>query len=121
MLKYFKEAKTDFLKVIKHDKNNIPAHFYLATSHLFLGEFSNAITAFTVCTNYDSLDFDAHLGLAIAYLKTENLEKSKYHFQKVKNILQLKNPETIELFKDTYWYKNLYFYFNAAFDKLNRL
>lgn len=120
-VKYFKESKSDFLKVIKLNKNNIPAYFYLAASHLFLGEYAPAISTFNVSITNDSLDFDAHLGLAISYLKSNNLEQAKNHFQKAKNILLVKDSVKIEDFKNSYWHQNHYFYFNQVYSELIKL
>lgn len=120
-VKYFKEARTDFFKVIKRNKNNIPAYFYLATSHLFLGEFNAAISTFNVCITKDDFDFEAHLGLAIAYSKLDNITEAKNHFQKVKNILRLTDTTTIKDFENSYWYQNHLFYFKEVYKKLGEL
>ncbi|MEP5340566.1 MAG: tetratricopeptide repeat protein [Algibacter sp.] len=120
-VRYFKEAQVDFFKVIKLNKNNVPAYFYLAASHLFLGEFTAAISTFNVSIKQDALDFDAYLGLSMSYLKSNDLEQAKSHFQKAKNILLVKDSNDIKSFENSYWYQNHYYYFNAAFEKLIKL
>lgn len=120
-VKYFKEAKNDFFKVLKLNKNNVSAYFYLAASHLFLGEFSAAVSTFKTCTSRDDLDFEAHLGLAITYLKSNNLTDAKNYFQKAKNILGISGSNVVTDFESSYWYQNHYFYFDEAFKKLVKL
>jgi tetratricopeptide (TPR) repeat protein len=122
-INYYKEAQADFYKAIEFDKNNLPCYFYIGTTHLFLGEFVPAITAFTESIKIDALDFDAYLGLAMAQFKANDKTQAKINFQKAKSIL---NPyalesDGIETFNNTYWHKNQSLYFNTVFKELNTL
>lgn len=120
-VKYFKEARKDFAKALKKDRNNIPVYFYLATTHLLLGDYQGAIATYTLLTKRDDLDFDAHLGLALAYLKTSDLKSAKTHFDKVKNILSIREPNNMDSFENTYWHQNQKLYFNQPFEELTKL
>ena len=93
----------------------------MAASHLFLGEYAPAISTFNVAITHDDLDFDAHLGLAIAYLKSNSLEQAKRHFQKAQNILQLEGSSNVKSFENSYWYQSHYFYFNENYQKLKNI
>jgi tetratricopeptide (TPR) repeat protein len=122
-INYYKEAQADFYKAVQLDKNNVPCYFYIGVTHLFLGEYFPAITGFSEAVKLDHLDFDAHLGLALAYYKANDTEQAKTYFIKVKHIINpyVAEDGSIELFSNTYWYKNQYLYFNAVFKELNAL
>ncbi|WP_111308607.1 tetratricopeptide repeat protein [Confluentibacter sediminis] len=122
-INYYKEAKNDFYKAIQLDKNNLPCYFYIGVTHLFLGEFVPAVTAFTESIKSDALDFDAYLGMAMTQFKANNKVEAKVNFQKAKSIINPNalNDGSIEVFKDTYWYKNQFFYLNGIYKELNAL
>ncbi|MGE5944549.1 MAG: tetratricopeptide repeat protein [Flavobacteriales bacterium] len=122
-INYYKEAQADFYKAIELDKNNLPCYFYIGVTHLFLGEFVPAITAFTESIKFDASDFDAFLGLAMSQFKANDKTQAKINFQKAKSIIDPNalNNDSIETFSNTYWYKNQSFYFNDIFKELNAL
>ncbi|WP_100613370.1 tetratricopeptide repeat protein [Confluentibacter citreus] len=122
-INYYKEAKADFYKAIELDKNNSPCYFYAGVTNLFLGEFVPAVTAFTESIKFDALDFDAYLGLAMAQYKANDKIQAKINFQKAKSIISpnASNTDSMDVFNNTYWYKNQSFYFNDMFKELNAL
>lgn len=122
-INYYKEAQADFYKAIRLDKNNLPCYFYVGVTHLFMGEFVPAVTAFSESIKFDALDFDAYLGLAMAQYKANDKLQAKINFQKAKNIISSNthSDDNIEVFSNTYWYKNQSFYFNDIFKELNAL
>src|SRR5690606_13494225 len=115
-INYYKEAQADFYKAIELDKNNLPSYFYIGVTHLFLGEFVPAITAFTESIKFDNSDFDAYLGLAMAQFKANDKAQAKINFQKAKSIINpnVLSNDSIEIFNNTYWHKNQSLYFNAV-------
>jgi tetratricopeptide (TPR) repeat protein len=121
-INYFKEAQTDFYKAVQLDRANLPCYFYLGVTHLFIGEFPSSVTAFNESIKFDAQDFDAYLGLAMAQYKANDKEQAKVNFQKAKAILSPNSlSDNIEVFSDTYWYKNQPFYFQELFKELNAL
>jgi len=122
-INYYKEAQADFYKAIELDKNNLPCYFYIGATHLFLGEFVPAITAFTESIKIDALDFDAYLGLAMAQFKANDKAQAKINFQKAKSIINpnVLSNDSIETFNNTYWHKNQSLYLNTVFKELNTL
>lgn len=122
-INYYKEAQADFYKAIELDKNNFDCYFYIGATHLFLGEFVPAVTAFSESVKLDAMDFDAYLGLAMAQYKANDKAQAKINFQKAKNIINPNgvNNDSIEVFNNTYWYKNQSLYFNSVFKELNTL
>lgn len=122
-INYYKEAQADFYKALELDGNNAPCYFYIGTTHLFLGEFVPAVAAFTESIALDALDFDAYLGLAMTQLKANDKAQSKINFQKAKSIINpyALNNDSIDVFNNTYWYKNQSLYFNGVFKELNAL
>lgn len=122
-INYYKDAQADFYKAIELDRNNLPCYFYAGVTHLFLGEFVPAISAFTQSIKFDALDFDAYLGLAMTQFKANDKAQAKINFQKAKSIINPNalNDASIEVFANTYWYKNQTFYFNDFFKELNAL
>lgn len=121
-ISYYKEAQTDFYKAIQLDRNNLPSYFYLGVAQLFLGEFASSATAFKESIKFDAQDFEAHLGLAMAQYKANDKEQAKISFEKAKNIINsITSETTIDVFRDTYWYKNQLFYFQEIFKELNAL
>ncbi|MBU3822017.1 tetratricopeptide repeat protein [Flavobacteriaceae bacterium XHP0103] len=116
---YYKEAQADFYKAIQLDRENIPAYFFVSVTHLFLGEFTNAVSGFTETLKYDASDFDALLGLAMAQYKANDKASAKTNFQKAKNILGIVEPSpSIESFNETYWHQDQYYYLNGIFKEL---
>lgn len=121
-IKYFKEAKIDFTKVLRVDKNNAYGYFYRGVSNMFLGYYSDAISDFTKVLKYDSMDFDAYLGLAIAYHKMNNLTKTKSNFDQANSIISpTKNINSIEKYTNTYWHEKHYYYFNNSINALRKI
>ncbi|AUS06011.1 tetratricopeptide repeat protein [Pseudotamlana carrageenivorans] len=118
----YQEAHNDFTKSIILDDNNPFAYFYRGASSLFLKKDANSVTDFEKVLKFDSNDFDAHLGLAMAYLNLNDKVKAKYHFNKANNILNLgANISSIEAYSDTYWFQHQYFFFNKAITELVKL
>ncbi|MEW4924287.1 tetratricopeptide repeat protein [Algibacter sp. 2305UL17-15] len=121
-INYYKEAKVDFLKAIELNRNNSPAYFYLGVSQFLLGEFAGSIKSLTISTDIDDMDYDAHMGLAMAYHYANDYKNAKAKFEKAKNILAISsNAKGIHLFKDTYWYVNEKQLFTDMFKKLSAL
>lgn len=119
---YYKEAQADFYKAIQLDRENIPAYFFVSVTHLFLGEFTNAVSGFTETLKYDASDFDALLGLAMAQYKANDKISAKASFQKAKNILGINETNfTIDLFNETYWHQDQYYFLNGIFNELKTL
>ena len=121
-LKFYKEAKNDFKTSLSLNKKNEHAYFYRGASNLFLGKFLKAISDLSEAVKYNSMDFDAYLGLAVAYNKVNDPNNAKLNFEKANKLLSIgKNIKTIEQFRDTFWFKNQYFYFCNNVTKLVRL
>tara|TARA_R110002049_G_scaffold147001_5_gene309617 strand:- start:3797 stop:4804 length:1008 start_codon:yes stop_codon:yes gene_type:complete len=121
-IKLYKEAHADFTKSLSLNKNNAYAYFYRGASHLFLGKFLDAISDLSEAVKFDSMDFDAYLGLAIAYNKVNDPNNARLNFEKANAILSIgKNIKTIEQYRNTYWFQNQYFYFNNNVTKLVKL
>lgn len=122
-INYYKEAQADFYKAIELDRNNLPCYFYIGVTHLFLGEFVPAISAFTESIKIDSLDFDAYLGLAITQVKANDKAQAKVNFEKAKRIISpnMFNSSDMEVFSNTYWFKSQSLYFNDMFKELSAL
>lgn len=118
---YYKNAKDDFLKALTLNKNNTSAYFYLASAHLFLGEFTSSEALFLKLIKQDALDFDSYIGLSMVYLKSKQFNKAKSYFQKAKNVLFVKAPKNVKSFENTFWYKAHYFYFTTQFEILAEL
>ncbi len=122
-INYYKQAKNDFRKCLSFNSNNVSAYFYQGAAHLLLGKYDKALSDFTTTLKYDALDYEAVLGLALTYYKMNDLKKAKLNLKKAQTILSqdLKNNNTIELFADTYWYKNQFYFFKQNFNELNKL
>lgn len=122
-INYYKQAKIDFDKSLSFDKNNTSAYFFRGISHLLLGKYSKAILDFTTAIKYNNLDYEAFLGLAITYYKMNDLSQAKSYFTKAKELMQINtiNKKEIELFKNTYWYKNQFYFFKQNFEELNKI
>ncbi|MDN3666699.1 tetratricopeptide repeat protein [Algibacter miyuki] len=122
-INYYKKAKSDFSQVISRNENNSFAYFYRGACHFLLGKYKNADTDFSTALKFDSLDFDAMLGLSMMYYKQNDLANSKAYFDKAKAILQSNGNTTsgIELFENTYWYKNQFYFFTGIFKEIDQL
>lgn len=122
-INYYKEAKADFYKALELNKNNTSYYFYIGATHLFLGEFVPAITAFTESIKSDALDYDAYLGLSMAQFMANDKAQSKINFQKATSIINRNTSHniTIDVFNNTYWHKNQPLYFNEIFKELKAL
>lgn len=125
-LKFYQKANNDFKNSLaisdNNNNNNMYARFYKGASNLFLGKHLEAIADFNKCLNYDTSDFDAYLGLAIAYNNLNEINQAKLYFEKANNILEIgENLNSIEQYKDTFWFQNQYFHFNNNVNKLVKL
>jgi tetratricopeptide (TPR) repeat protein len=121
-INYYQNANDDLKKALIGNKNNAFAHFYKGASNLLLGNFLDAISDFSTAIEFDAMDFDAYLGLAIAYNKVNDAANAKLNFEKANSILLSKEPiTTIEQYTNTYWFQNQYFYFNSNINELVKL
>jgi len=118
-IKYYQEANTDLTRSLRLNKNNAFAYFYRGASNLFLGKFNNAISDFSEAIKFDAMDFDAYLGLAMAYLKINDTANAKLNFDRA-NVIIIPSGKvsSIEDYNNTYWFDNQYFYFNNAINTL---
>lgn len=121
-IKYYKEAHVDLTKSIRLNRNNAFAYFYRGAANLFNGHYDDAISDFSNALKFDAMDFDAYLGLAMAYQKNNQLAKAKGNFDRANSIIiPNKKISTIEQYNNTYWFQNQYFYFNNAINALVKL
>jgi Tfp pilus assembly protein PilF len=121
-INYYQKAFDDFTISLKLNENNSYAYFYRGASSLFLGKYMDAITDYNTVLKFDSLDFDAMIGLALCYFKMKDVVNTKLYLEKANNILSIeKNSNEIENYKNTYWFQNQYFYFNENFKELTEL
>jgi len=122
-INYYKKAKNDFSTALRLNENNGFAYFYRGTTHLLLGKYKNAVSDFETALKFDSLDFDAMLGLSMTYYKLKDLPNTKLYYNKARDILQ-RNGNTasgITLFENTYWHKNQFYFFNENIKELEEL
>ncbi|MDO6758625.1 tetratricopeptide repeat protein [Tamlana sp. 2_MG-2023] len=118
----YQDAKNDFNNALFLDKSNAFAYFFRGASSLFLGEDAEAISDFEQVLEFDSTDFDAELGLAIAYINLNDNVKAKHHFDRANNILSIgSNVTSILQYNETYWFQHQYFFFNKAINALVKL
>jgi tetratricopeptide (TPR) repeat protein len=121
-IRYYKEANTDLTRSIRLNRNNAFAYFYRGASNLFIGRFDTAISDFSEAIKFDATDFDAYLGLSMAYLKNNEPAKAKTNFNKANAIIiPNKTLSSIEQYNNTYWFQNQYFYFNNAVNALTKI
>nr|WP_099564459.1 tetratricopeptide repeat protein [Gaetbulibacter sp. 4G1] len=122
-INYYKQAKNDFKKCLSYNSKNVSAYFYLGASHLLLGKYDKALSNFTTTLKYDALDYEAILGLALTYYKMNDIENAKLYLKKAQTMLStdIKRDSTIELFADTYWYKNQFYFFKQNFEALSKI
>lgn len=120
--KYYKEANNDFNKSIRLNRNNPFAYFYRGVSSFSLGNFVEAISDFNIAIKFDNKDFDAYLGLAMSYNKINDIKNAKVYFDKANEIISTTNPiNSIQVYANTYWFQNHYFYFNNAINSLAKI
>ncbi|MEP3839057.1 MAG: tetratricopeptide repeat protein [Algibacter sp.] len=120
-IKYFEEAQSDLTRSLRLNRNNAYGYFYRGGSNLFLGEFDKSISDFTKAISFDTMDFDAYLGLAMAYYKNNDLAKAKTAYDRANAILSLNNVNSIKQYENTYWFQNQYYYFNNLLNELAKL
>lgn len=121
-INHYQKANTDLSTALRINKNNTFAYFYRGASHLLLGRYNNAISDFSTALKFDATDFDALLGLALTYYKMGDFSNAKLNLQKAKSIVSPeKNIESIDLFSNTYWFQNHYYYFNNNMNALLKL
>lgn len=121
-INYYQKAFDDFAISLKLNENNSYAYFYRGSSSLFLGKYMDAISDYNTVLKFDSLDFDAMIGLALCYFKIKDVDKTKFYLEKANNILSIeKNSNEIENYKNTYWFQNQNFYFNENLIELSKL
>lgn len=123
-INYYKNANEDFTVSFYLDNTNVSAQFFKGVSHYLLGEFDQALSSFSLVSQNDPTDFDAHIGLALTYLHLKDPSKAKLNFNKAKSILKGSDgsmPDTIKFFENTYWYQKQYNAFNRDFENLNSL
>lgn len=122
-INYYKQAKKDFDKSLSFDDNNASAYFFRGASHLLLGKYNKAISDFKTTIKYNTLDYEAILGLALTYYKVNDLKNAKLNLKKAESLLALDTEKniTIESFSDTYWYKKQFYFFKQNFNELSKL
>lgn len=118
-IKYYDRAKSDLNVAIRLDKENPFKYFHRGAANLFLGKFDDAIDDFSKSLEFDALDFDAMLGLAMTYLKLNNMEMATIYFDKAKSIVAEGSSENdLDIFDKSYWYSKHYFYFQNTISEL---
>ncbi|MFG6686331.1 tetratricopeptide repeat protein [Mariniflexile sp. HNIBRBA6329] len=121
-INYYEKAYQDLTFALKLNENNSYAYFYRGASQLLLGKYLNAVSDFNSALDFDALDFDALLGLALTYYKMNDMANAKLFFQKARSIIvPSENEANIEAFKNTYWYQNQSFFFKDNFKGLSSL
>ena len=121
-INYHKEANVDLTNAIKLNKNNAYAYFYRGASNLLLGEYINAIEDFKKSIEFDSVDFDAYLGLAMAYKNVNDNKNAKLNFDKANSILfNNQTVYSIEQYSNTYWFQTQYYFLNNNINNLIKL
>ncbi|WP_242202307.1 tetratricopeptide repeat protein [Aestuariivivens insulae] len=121
-IRYYQKARADLNTAIRLNKDNPFLFFYRGASNLFLGKYEDAIKDFSIALKFDSQDYDALLGLSMAYLKNKDAQQAKIYFNKAKSAIGLDtNKDTLELFSKSYWYTKQYYYFKNSLEELNTL
>ncbi|MEC3907130.1 tetratricopeptide repeat protein [Tamlana sp. 2201CG12-4] len=121
-INYFQKANDDLTTALKLNQNNSYAYFYRGASYLLLGKFTEAISDFSSALKFDSNDFDAYLGLAVAYYKINDDKNAKLNFDRANQILSInKEINSVDLYSNTYWFQNQYYYFNNNIAKLVKI
>lgn len=122
-INYYKQAKKDFDRSLGFDTNNASAYFFRGASHLLLGKYNKAISDFKTALKHNALDYEAILGLALTYYKMNDLQNAKSNLKKAKSVLYdgTEKSDSIELFKDSYWYKNQFYFFKQNLGALSKI
>lgn len=122
-INYYQQANEDFTESLNFNPNDPALYFYRGVTHVLLGKYDKAIYDFSTTLKYDSLNYETLLGLALTYYKMDDLENAKIYFEKAKTMLSetINEANGIDLFKDTYWYKKQFYFFNENFETLNNL
>ncbi|MCF7560960.1 tetratricopeptide repeat protein [Sabulilitoribacter multivorans] len=121
-LNYHKEAHVDLTKSLKLNKNNSYAYFYRGASNLLLGQHLDAIKDFSTAVEFDSVDFDAYLGLAMAYNKVNDAANAKINFDRANAIISPDKAITsIQQYANTYWFQTQYYFLNSNINDLVKL
>ncbi|MGB5418905.1 tetratricopeptide repeat protein [Algibacter sp.] len=121
-INYYNDANGDLTTSLNLNKNNAFAYFYRGASNLLLGHFTDAITDFSEAIKFDAMDFDAYLGLAMAYQKINDASNAKKNFDRANAILIPSDKvNSIEQYNNTYWFHNQYFYFNNMLNELAKI
>lgn len=122
-LEKYQKASEDLSVALHLDANNNPAYFYLGISQLYFRRYHEAVSNLKKSLEFNSLDYEALVGLAIAYYHVNNPDMAKVHFDKAKSILSAEGDtsDIKSLFKNSIWSFNKDFILEAYFDKLNTL
>ena len=122
-LKLYDNAVKDFTTSLKLDSSNPYAYFYRGVSNILNSKPLSSIEDFNQAIKLDELDFDAYLGLAIAYNSLGNVEKAKLYFERAKSITEFKEEEedVIEQFTQSYWHLRHYLAFKSTIVQLEKL
>ncbi|MFV0541068.1 MAG: tetratricopeptide repeat protein [Aestuariibaculum sp.] len=121
-INYYKNAQSDLTKSIQLGNKTGFAFFYRGTCNVLVSDYKNAINDYKTTLNFDALDFDALLGLAMAYLKSNDTKNAKLYYNKAVNIISpTKRVTGINDFKHTYWYEHQYYFFNKNITALSKL
>lgn len=122
-INYYKKARNDFSSSIRFNENNGFAYFYRGTTNLLLGKYKSAVKDFETALKFDALDFDAMLGLAMTHYKLNDVPSTNFYFKKAKDILQTNSNGVsgIQLFENTFWYKNQFYFFKSSYNEIEKL
>ncbi|WP_027137135.1 tetratricopeptide repeat protein [Gaetbulibacter saemankumensis] len=121
-INYYSQANDDFNISLKLNKKNSYTYFYRGVSQFLLGKFNNAVSDFQSALEFDSLDFDAMLGLAICLSYLDHTEQAKMYLDKASNIINVNsNNKNLEDYQNTYWYQNRLQYLQQMLEKLNNI
>ena len=121
-INYYEKANQHLSIALKFNKNNSFAYFYKGVSQLLLGRYLTAVSDFNSALEFDALDFDALLGLALTYHKMNDINNARIYFKKAKAIIAPELTEdSIDDFKNTYWFQKQSFFFKENFDSLIKL
>ena len=120
-IRYFQKAKADLNLAVRLNRDNSFVHFYRGASNLFLGKNEDAISDFHKSLKFDSFDFDAMLGLAMAYYKLGDKEKAKTYFKKAKSIVNFSSGDTVDKFSKSYWHLKHFYFFKSVYYDLDKL
>ncbi len=111
---FYKKARTDFSIALKLNDKNSYAYFYRGVSNLLLGKYNHAVTDFSTALKIDETDFDALIGLALAYYNLNDANTSNLYLKKAKDILSSDQNTTLNaLYINTYWHQKQFYYFNT--------